>query len=260
MVKNITYPTLIVKDNFSKTAKKVVIITGKLMECSLTMRGVMEVGLTNVKYKQDKMKKIAFSGTSGSGKTTLVTWLAVAAGLKHISGSAGDVKQEGDKMLLDEMFQYPGGGHCGVIRYSALNPEYGVTNQKLLQIRRQQIIENNDDFVTDRSPADNMTYFINQTAYHPMVTDALCEEFFKNCLEAWEGLTHVIYVKAVQPHEVEVNGSRVSNRFYQKAIDAQFNYWISELDSKCIEGPKVLVLDYWDLEKRKQAVLDFINS
>lgn len=212
---------------------------------------------SNVKYKS--MKKVAFSGSSGSGKTTLVTFVAEKMALTHISGSAGDVKQEGDKMLLDAMFQYPGGGHVGVIKYSALNPEYGVMNQKLLQMRRQEIIVRNDNFVTDRSPADNLTYFINQVGYHPMVTDAITEEFISDCLKAWEELTHVIYVKAVQPSEVEKNGSRVSNRFYQKAVDVQFELWIKLLQEKSTDGPEVMIIDYWDLETRKENVLKFLS-
>jgi hypothetical protein len=205
--------------------------------------------------------KIAFSGSSGSGKTTLVTFVAETLGLTHISGSAGDVKKEGDKMIVDEVFKYPGGGHVGVIRYSALNPEYGLMNQKLLQLRRAELITNNDNFVTDRSPADNLTYFINQMAYHPMITDEITEQFMADCLRAWEELDKVIYVKAVQPKEIEVNGSRVSNRFYQKAIDAQFEYWIQNyFIPNSIDGPDVLIINYWDLNRRKEEVLEFINS
>ncbi len=205
--------------------------------------------------------KVAFSGSSGSGKTTLVTFVAKELGLTHISGSAGDIKKEGDKIMLDEMLGYPGGGHVGVIRFSALNPEYGVMNQKLLQIRRGEMIKSNDNFITDRSPADNLTYFINQVGYHPMVTDQMVEEFMNDCLDAWEHLTHVVYVKAVQPHEVERNFSRVANKFYQKAIDCQFEYWINNFfQKKSADGPKVLFIDFWDLEERKQKVLDFLNS
>lgn len=203
--------------------------------------------------------KIAFSGSSGSGKTTLVEWLAKELSLQHISGSAGDVKKEGDKMIVDEVFKYPGGGHVGVIRYSALNPEYGLMNQKLLQMRRKELIQNNNYFVTDRSPADNLTYMINQVAYHPMITDAMVEEFAKDVQEAWDELTHVIYVKAVQPDAVEVNGSRVSNKWYQKAVDAQFEHWIQYLYSNSLVGPKVLIIDFWDLQKRKDLVLEFLK-
>lgn len=205
--------------------------------------------------------KVAFSGSSGSGKTTLVTFAAEQTGLKHISGSAGDIKLESDKMILDDIHDYPGGGHVGVIRYSALNPEYGILNQHLLQTRRQEMIMSNDNFITDRSPADNLTYYINQVGYHPMVTDAMCERFMESCLQAWNELDYVIYVKAVQPNEVERNGSRVANRFYQKAIDAQFEHWITQFFMKnAIGGPEVLIIDYWDLEKRKEAVMRLLTQ
>ena len=204
--------------------------------------------------------KIAFTGSSGSGKTTLVTYVAQELGIQHISGSAGDVKKDGDKMLIDEMLRYPGGGHVGVIRYSALNPEYGVMNQKMLQMRRRELIMDNDDFVTDRSPIDNLTYFVNQCGYHPMVTNELVLEFAKDCLAAWEELTHVIYVKAVQPNEVEVNGSRVANNWYQKAIDCQFEYWLHNyFEKNAVGGPEVLVIDYWDLTQRKKEVMKFLK-
>jgi ABC-type dipeptide/oligopeptide/nickel transport system ATPase component len=229
-----------------------------LHSINLTAQGYQPY-LTNLKYK--KQMKVACSGSSGSGKTTLVTYIAEQTGLKHISGSAGDIKQEGDKMMLDEMFRYPGGGHAGVIRYSALNPEYGVTNQKLLQLRRGEMIRTNDNFITDRSPADNLTYFVNQVGYHPMVTDAMTEQFANDCLSAWNELTHVVFVKAVQPEEVERNGSRIANRFYQKAVDAQFEYWIREFFmKKSVGGPEVLIIDFWDLERRKQTVMDFLNA
>lgn len=203
--------------------------------------------------------KVAFSGSSGAGKTTLVTFATALFGLTHISGSAGDVKQEGDKMLLDEMFKYPGGGHHGVIAYSALNPTYGVMNQKLLQMRRRQLIMENDNFITDRSPADNMTYFINQVGYHPEVTDAVAKEFFEDCLAAWQELDLVIYVKAVQPVNVEFNGSRIANRWYQESVDVQFEYWINRLQEASIDGPIVHIIDYWDLETRKKDVIELFG-
>lgn len=208
-----------------------------------------------------KELKVAFSGSSGSGKTTLVHIVQETLGLTHISGSAGDIKQEGDKMMLDEVMGYPGGGHSGVIRFSALNPEYGIMNQKLLQVRRAQMISSNTNFVTDRSPADNLTYFVNQVGFHPMVTDEMTEEFAKDCLKAWEELTHVVFIKAVQPAEVERNGSRIANRFYQKSIDAQFEYWIRNFFiKKAIDGPKVLIISFWDLEQRGKLVKEFLTN
>jgi hypothetical protein len=135
-----------------------------------------------------------------------------------------------------------------------------LMNQQLLQMRRKEIIDQNDDFVTDRSPVDNMAYMINQVGYHPMVTPEVCEEFLKQCVEAYEGLTHLIYIKPVQPNEVERNYSRVANKYYQKGVDAQFNLWLHEIRSRATEGPDVLVIDYWDLDDRKAAVTEFLGG
>jgi hypothetical protein len=104
-----------------------------------------------------------------------------------------------------------------------------------------------------------MTYFINQCAYHPQVTDAMAEEFLNDCVDTFEHLTHLIYVKAVQPNEVERNGSRIANKYYQKAIDVQFAYWLGEISRRASEGPDVLIIDWWDLEQRKKEVLRFLE-
>lgn len=214
--------------------------------------------------------KVAFSGSSGSGKTTLVQFVADKLKIAHFSGSAGDLKTLEDKMILQENpYSYPGGGHSGVIRYSALNPEYGLLNQQLLLQRRTELIKGTHpmlrdlgeigSFVTDRSPADNVVYFISQVGFHPMVTDEVTEKHISLAQEAWDLLDYVIYVKAVQPKEIERNHSRVSNRYYQKSIDALFDYWIRYLIKNSTEGPEVLTLDYWDLEQRKESVLTFLG-
>lgn len=208
--------------------------------------------------------KVATTGASGSGKTTLVKYLAKELGLTHISGSAGDVINEGDKKFLQEIYGYSGGnGHLGVIKTSATNPAYGLMNQQLLQTRREELIVQHDNFITDRSPVDNLTYMINQVGFHKEVTDTAIRRFADNCLFAWSCLTHVIYIKSVQPYEnsVENNGSRISNWWYQQSVDAQFNHWLSNFFMKSLPNkPKVLIIDYWDLELRKQNSLNFLNS
>lgn len=207
------------------------------------------------------MHKVAFSGTSGSGKTTLVQFAAQKMGLKHISGSAGDLKTEQDKMILhDEPYNYPGGGHAAVIRYSALNKDYGRLNQEMLMTRRMEMIFKNQDFITDRSPADNLVYAIMQVGYQE--NDAWVEKHAARALAAWEDLTHVIYIKAVQPNAIEKNDRRVDNKWFQKTIDAAFDYWVSNffIPNAGDLGPKVLVIDYWDLEQRKENVLKFLRS
>lgn len=218
------------------------------------------------------MKKIAFSGSSGSGKTTLVNWVATELELPHISSSAGDLLTTTDiDKLRNSPFDYLGDGHEAVIVHSAINPAFAFAFQKNVLDRRGDIIFNihpefsyRDDvgFVTDRSPADNIVYFMTQAAYHKAISDEITEEFLKLAQTAWDELTHVIYIKAVQPDSVEDNGSRIPNKYYQKSIDALFQYWINDYlvpNTNPDRGPKLLTIDYWDLNKRKQEVLDFLS-
>lgn len=214
--------------------------------------------------------KIAFTGSSGSGKTTLVKFVEQELGLKHISGSAGDIKTESDRAVLASLLGEEENGHLSVIKNSVLKPIYGINNQYILQYRRANIIRHNINFVTDRSPLDNLTYFINQVGFLPEVTDAIVEEFANKCYEALKGLTHLIYIKAVQPIEVENNGSRIANKWYQKSVDAQFEYWLFnyflpkreyETFGGAIElpFPKILIIDFWDLNQRKENLLNFLK-
>ena len=206
--------------------------------------------------------KIAFTGSSGSGKTTLVKVVAEHLGIQHISGSAWDLKNAQDQSTLRDIHKFPGGGHPGVIAYSALNPEYGVYNQTLLLERRLELSQLDENFVTDRSPLDNLVYFLNQCAYHPMVTDSYVEAFMSKALKAYKNFSHIIYVKAVQPIDfpVENNHSRVANRYYQKSIDALFEYWLNEFFIKNAPHVPVLTIDQWDLTYRKNIVRNWLDG
>jgi deoxyadenosine/deoxycytidine kinase len=205
--------------------------------------------------------KVAFTGSSGAGKTTLVTYVAQRFGLKHISGSAGDLfSPEDRKRLYNDREE----GHLGVIRQSAMDLKFGVEFQKLLLARRTDIIIANDNFVTDRSPIDNLTYTINQIGYHPQVTDQWIELFSQDCLKAFWELTHVIYIRACQPTTVENNGSRIANWWYQQSIDAQFERWLHWFMNQTTyikppNSPKILCIDFWDLDRRKKLIDQFLK-
>lgn len=217
-----------------------------------------------------KHLKIAFSGSSGSGKTTLVKYVHEKYKLPWISGSAGDLKNEIDAEILKLTCngeQLPD-GHREVIRYSAMNPTYGIINQLLLQARRTEVLKANHSFVTDRSPVDNFTYFMNQCGHLEAATDALCEKLFHSCVDAFQKLDLLVYVKAVQPKSngVEDNGSRVNNWWWQKSVDAQFEMWLDriilelELNQKTDVVPKVVIIDKWDLEYRYELIDGFIED
>lgn len=215
-----------------------------------------------------KPLKIAMTGTSGSGKTTLCHWLKKEFHLKHISGSAGDIKGKSvEAMLVDKYHIKPNMGHTEVIKNSAIDFEYGITNQIAIQNARHEIIKSNTNFITDRSPLDNFTYFVSQLGFHKECTEDIIWNFKHECFDAWADLTHVIFLRPCQPDGIEDNGSRVANKYYQKAVDAQFKMWLDHLFmplSKNIdpsfEGPFVLEIDYWEWEKRTENVSHWLNQ
>jgi hypothetical protein len=204
--------------------------------------------------------KIALTGTSGSGKTTLANWISEYFQVPFISGSAGDILTQEDRMAMRDIFGVEeGAGHAGVIKSSMADYSFGMAFQQILLKRRTNLILYNPHFVTDRSPLDNITFMINQCGFHKEVTDRFVEVFIDQAIYAWEKLDGLIYIKPCQPERIEDNGSRVTNRFYQSAVDAQFQFWLDYLRS--VRGmPKVCVIHFWNLDARKELVKEFING
>jgi hypothetical protein len=208
-----------------------------------------------------KPLKIAFAGTSGSGKTTLVTWLSKNMGIKHLNGSAGEIAAK----RLEEIkrsHNYYGDGHLNVIVTSAIDPGFGFLFQEaVLTARTEAITFETEDFVTDRSPVDNLVYFSLQAAFNQ--SDVVCNSFKDRCKDAFKELTHLIYIRPCQPDEVENNGSRIPVRLYQDAVDGVFNNLIQKVfigEIPANERPKILIINYWDLDKRKAEIFQFINQ
>lgn len=226
-----------------------------------------KMAMAEKRKKQNMKYKIACTGASGSGKTTLVNYIAKTLNIPFISGSSGDMKSKWDRdELMREYGFEKNQGHSAVIRYSAKNPDFAIRNQEINRANRAKLITEHDNFVTDRSPVDNLTYFVAQCGFHKDVTDPVTERFANNCLFVYKQLTHVIYIKAVEP-KVEDNGSRISNTWFQKASDAQFEYWLKNYfmqeEHKIYQnlpGPIVLEIDYWDWSKRKREVIKFLTG
>lgn len=206
--------------------------------------------------------KIAFTGTSGAGKTTLARLTAEKFSLPFISGSASSLKSADDEAILAAELGFPGGGHAAAIRYSALNPEFGWQNMRLQLERRCQAIKPPGRFVTDRSPLDNVVYTVSQCGFSPMVTEAMLAEVFETALEAWIHLDVVIYIQQDNPNPIPKSHVRVTNRYYQRCLDAQFGYWLDKFFQvrQGPAGPKIVKIDFWDLDQRLRAVDAAINE
>ena len=204
--------------------------------------------------------KIALTGTSGSGKTTLANFISQEFSLPFISGSSADVKGPDAETRLMDMFGVKTGlGHAEVIKNSATNFSFGYINQVMVREAREKLIRKNPRFVTDRSPLDNWTYFINQVGFHKELTPIMQETFKEDCIRTMNELDVLIYIRPVQPNGIEDNGSRVANPYYQYAVDAQFKLWLERVFIPNIKGLTYIMIDFWDLERRKAVVKQYIE-
>lgn len=204
------------------------------------------------------IKRICFTGPSGSGKSTLARYVNKETHIDYFEGSGySKLLSLEQRAYLSERFGYTGGGHAEVIKLSNLDSEFGTVFQEFILGRRIAfILRNERGLVTDRSPVDNVVYCLLQTAHY--THDVFMESFIEKAKEAYLKLTHLIFIPCTNP-SIEDNKSRVDKLHYQKLVSSVFEFVLKEYFLPLKGGPKVLVLDYWDLEKRKKAVMEFIN-
>lgn len=200
--------------------------------------------------------KVALCGPSGSGKSTLATKISELKGLRYTENSAGLLLSPEDQEFLMNQYGWTKSGHKDVIKLSHQNSGFAWEFQWRLLLTRMVFIQNNHNFVIDRSPVDNLTYFLLQSAI--MVTPELTEKFIWWAQKALEGLTHIIFIPTMLTGEIENNGSRIANYEYQRLVTASFEHvW----DTYFARMPiKRLRLDTHDFEERVKLVEDFLKS
>ena len=203
-----------------------------------------------------KQLRIACLGASGSGKTTIANFIQETFGTPFIPNSAGLVIPERQKDYLRTTYHWKENGHADVIRLSNEFPSFGQTFQKNLLEARGRIIMNNNTFVLDRSPIDNVAYMLAQCSH--LASEEWVEQFIKEAQAYTSNITHFITFPSLAT-EIEVNGSRVANRFFQRMSTAIFEHTYNTYFKPMLYG-KTLVLDTWDLELKKELVIRFLSE
>lgn len=197
--------------------------------------------------------RIALCGPSGSGKSTLARFISDHYGLPYTENSAGLLLPEPDQNYLIKNFGWTKSGHKDVIRMSHINPQFGWEFQYRLLKARARFIQDNPSFVIDRSPIDNMAYFLLQCS--ALMDQGQTKAFIDLAVQTLRGLTHIIFIPTMLTGEVEDNGSRVSNFFYQQMVTAVFIHVIHNYNP----GVKVLELNTSDQMIRRQMVSNFLR-
>jgi hypothetical protein len=200
--------------------------------------------------------KIAMFGPSGGGKTTLTKIIPTLVPVTYIPGSVyTHLLSYNQKEELASKYGYIGTGHQAVINLSSINPAFGGDFQKFALMQRRKLIENNNNFVTDRSPIDNLTYFHLQCSHNQ--TEKATEDFIRYTQELYQELTHAIFVRTVNPQGIEDNDSRVANIHYQRMVDSVFEFLFKRYFQDL--PVKTLVLDTWDLQGRVKKLSSFLQ-
>jgi len=205
-----------------------------------------------------KTIKVGFCGHSGSGKTTQANLIQERLGLKFKENSAGLLMAEEVQNELVNKYGWTQSGHKDVIRLSHINPEFGWEFQKAVLEARVSFIAENDNFVIDRTPLDNLSYFMLQCS--PLMGATRCEFFINRCMRAFNELTHVIFLSN-PTLEIEDNGSRVDNPYYQRMVTAVFEDTYERYFKDNCPNTKILRIDTWgEIEDRYKLIAEFLNN
>lgn len=170
--------------------------------------------------------KIALCGPSGSGKSTLARRIASEYDIPYTENSAGLLLPKEDQDFLIEKFGWAKNGHAGVIQLSHANPEFGWEFQSRLLLARKKFIMETPSFVIDRSPVDNMAYFLLQNA--ALSHHALTDSFMSTGMEVMREITHLIFIPTMISEDIEDNGSRIVNKHYQEMVTQVFIHVINK--------------------------------
>lgn len=195
--------------------------------------------------------KIFICGPSGVGKTTLAVEIAKKYNIPFISTSGKSLwEKHGIK------------SHEELIRKTTADPMgFGLSYQIDLLVQRTTVLKNHKSFVTDRSPVDNLVYTISQLASH--ITEAQLKEYMDLCETRMKTATTLIYIPFTKAIELEDDGMRITNRYYQQYISNLFDLVLYKENYLSVCRNCIGKLDVWDWETRLrwvEIILDKTNK
>lgn len=180
--------------------------------------------------------KIFLSGPSGIGKTTMAKHIAELYGIKFVEGSS--------KVLWGD---FGIKSHLDLIQKCDKDIDFAIEFQTALLRYRKEVTENLTCFVTDRSPLDNIVYYLLQLSHKIDAGKTL--EYINICSESYpkdkymQVLMYLTYPMTLQ--EIENDGFRITNHYYQLMVSNVFRM-IYEHNWLHIDQERTLTFDTWD--------------
>ena len=193
--------------------------------------------------------KIFISGVSGVGKTTMAKQISKDYKIPFIEGSS--------KVLWDK---YNIKSHIELIKKTYLEPQFGLDFQNELLDYRKNLIEKNDSFVSDRSPLDNLTYFLLQVSDKLGSNETL--KYIEKCNEAYPNKYIQVYLGFnynMGKEFFENDGFRINNIYYQFMVDAVFRQIITG-NWLGINMDDFIRISTWDFRVKYELIKDKIQE
>ena len=196
-----------------------------------------------------KTLKIAMAGPSGVGKTTLCQWASEHYGIPFITTSTKPLwEKHGIK------------SHQELIYKGMVNPQWGLDFQNEVLDYRPRVFANNPTFITDRSPIDNLVYFLMQNT--PYLGEEATLSYATDCMRLLNHIDLIIQIPFNHETVLVNDGARIVNKYYQLSVNSQYAVAGNILAELLPGKANVIVqtLSIWDFEQRKALLKSYIEQ